>query len=866
MVSRTGKQSTVGQQDRQLVFQGTWRSYQARVLENLEPYLADKKCHLVAAPGAGKTTIGIEIIARVNQPALVLVPSLTIKTQWLHRIRDAFLEDDHVFDQLVSGDLYQPKWLTVATYQALHQVISRQDINALVSLFRAQSLGTLCLDECHHLKSAWWKSLEQFKAAFQEVTTISLTATPPYDANPQEWRRYQAMCGEVDEEITIPELVKEGSLCPHQDYLAFSYLTDEEADQYHQIEAARQRLFDDLIQDQLFEEAIRSHRYLQGQMVEEELFEKPDHLLSWLSYLETKGDRLPGLLSQLIEAQQLPEFTPALLGDLLQAFLYEDQEAYTCDAAYRRQLEARIKGAGLIERRQVMLGDSQELLACLQGSVSKLASIQNIVRDEYNSLGGGLRLLILTDHIYKDYVANIGLLDAEVKKLGVLPIFEHLRRWLDATANPLPLAILCGSLVVIPRTARDQLEDKLTGHQVTFEPLAHLRDYLVVNVASGEQELTRAMTSLFEEGSLQVLIGTKAFLGEGWDAPCINSLILASTVGSFVLSNQMRGRAIRTWPQDPQKTSNIWHLVTLVPGQDQQLDWQQLDRRFQQFMGLSYDGRSIENGLSRLDLDLEGIEPEDLVNLQFQTSFRAMDRDRLKADWDAALVRHQTIEVVQRQQVSRHRVAFAVQVANFLSPQQLSLPLLALLASPLLVLKAFGALPAVLSAAAMLGTWSYGRYRTYTSPKNKLRLLAQGILDSLRAKQVRAFSTALVQVEEQDGDCCVSLSQASYREKEVFAQLLAEFFTDLRTPRYVIQVDEGKEGVSYYSVPSLFAANKRDAQRFFKRLEPLFKTSRLIYTKNPQGRQFLLEARARSLFESRQLIQVKTMQSITNRD
>ena len=25
------------------------------------------------------------------------------------------------------------------------------------------------------------------------------------------------MCGEIDEEITVPELVKEGSLCPHQD-------------------------------------------------------------------------------------------------------------------------------------------------------------------------------------------------------------------------------------------------------------------------------------------------------------------------------------------------------------------------------------------------------------------------------------------------------------------------------------------------------------------------------------------------------------------------------------------------------------------------------------------------------------------------
>ena len=36
------------------------------------------------------------------------------------------------------------------------------------------------------------------------------------------------MCGEIDEEITIPELVKEGSLCPHQDYVYFNYPTKEE--------------------------------------------------------------------------------------------------------------------------------------------------------------------------------------------------------------------------------------------------------------------------------------------------------------------------------------------------------------------------------------------------------------------------------------------------------------------------------------------------------------------------------------------------------------------------------------------------------------------------------------------------------------
>ena len=69
------------------------------------------------------------------------------------------------------------------------------------------------------------------------------------------------------------------------------------------------------------------------------------------------------------------------------------------------------------------------------------------------------------------------------------------------------------------------------------------------------------ITALFKQGGIHVLVGTTSLLGEGWDAPSVNSLILASFVGSYMLSNQMRGRAIRTQEGNPHKTANIWHLV-----------------------------------------------------------------------------------------------------------------------------------------------------------------------------------------------------------------------------------------------------------------------------------------------------------------
>ena len=41
-----------------LEFKGTWRNYQARVLEHADRYMADGKIHIVAAPGSGKNDIG----------------------------------------------------------------------------------------------------------------------------------------------------------------------------------------------------------------------------------------------------------------------------------------------------------------------------------------------------------------------------------------------------------------------------------------------------------------------------------------------------------------------------------------------------------------------------------------------------------------------------------------------------------------------------------------------------------------------------------------------------------------------------------------------------------------------------------------
>ena len=205
-------------------FRGSFRSYQQAVLDESEGYLADKKLHIVAAPGSGKTVLGLELIRRVDAPTLILSPSVTVRQQWGERFAELFLPEGEKLEDYVSDTLGSPAPICSITYQALHAA-SRPDETGEPRWKRAvrdMQIGTLCLDEAHHLRSEWQKSLEALLDELGgSVTVIALTATPPYDSTPAEWARYRRVCGEIDAEIFVPELVAQKTLCPHQDYVYF---------------------------------------------------------------------------------------------------------------------------------------------------------------------------------------------------------------------------------------------------------------------------------------------------------------------------------------------------------------------------------------------------------------------------------------------------------------------------------------------------------------------------------------------------------------------------------------------------------------------------------------------------------------------
>ncbi len=894
--------------NRILQFKGTWRNYQARVLENAEKYMADGRVHVVAAPGSGKTTLGIELIKRMSEPALVLAPSITIREQWVARIADAFLCEGVKPEDYLSQNLREPRAITVATYQALHSAMSKytgtldetekqEDVDFsdfdLISMIKDNCIGVLCLDECHHLRSEWWKALEELRTKCNNLKVIALTATPPYDSTPAMWSRYMSMCGEIDEEITIPELVKEGSLCPHQDFVYFNYPTEDELAEVKKFEQRGQEMLAWLMQDNEFCKAMQSHQCLNGTVNADKLLDQPSYFASILIYLKEKGISYPTHLKRLLGAKQLPKMDAGWMEKLLQGFLYDDAESYAIGKEYQEKLADKLKASGLIEKKKVSFTANEGIEKLITNSKGKANSIKEIVFHEYQATGEGLRLLVLTDYIRKEYEKALGNPESDINSLGVLPFFEMLRReaeqrfenpgvqnsnsgnitgeqalstgkLLVEAAKKLRIGVLCGTIVIIPAEAKEALEKEVEGiGKITFSSIGSLseNDYVKVNAVGDAHFLTSAVTNIFTKGYMQVLVGTKSLLGEGWDSPCINSLILASFVGSFMLSNQMRGRAIRVFKDQPEKTSNIWHLVCLKPwdevksNSEEEIseDYSLLSRRMEHFLGLHYTENFIESGMDRLSIIKSPFNNENVNTMNQQMLELSGQRDQLKSRWQNALSLYKKMDIVEETEVEEKAVSATV------FKDTLSKMILIGIVTAILVISFIGAkisgkgismILGILAAAGVLVLISkFPKLSMLATPMKRLKAFGMGIRKALLQQNLLETDTSRVMVEtKKAATSSIYLAGGSSRDKELFTKCVKEFFAVIDNQRYILVKAKKHQGLDgFYCVPECFAKRKEDAEKFASCLKPYIGEYELVYTRSEKGRELLLEGRVRAM-------------------
>lgn len=889
---------------KEIKFKYSWRKYQQRVFDELQEHLSNGSLHVIAPPGSGKTVLGLEVAIRLNKPTLILAPTIAIRNQWIHRFCELFLQTNHTPDW-ISRDIRNPKFMTVITYQSLHSAcnnwrIDEEEIeideenaeetkgngratnlnldNIIIGL-QSQQIKTIVVDEAHHLKNEWWQTLTKIKEKLDPII-VGLTATPPFDVSVNEWQRYINLNGPVDTEISVPELVIEGDLCPHQDFVFFTLPTENENQSIVDFRNNIEKLYQEIISDETIIQAIQQHPiWLNPTEHLDWIYNNLSYYSACLIFLKYNDNEIPKTHLEVIGDYkfEIPKLDYEWIETLLDFYLYNEKEHFKAFEEHQKTLENRLRRFGAIERRQINFSHNKRVTGFLTSSISKLNGIKEIVDSEYKNLGNELRLVILSDYILKEFYINSQENNLELNKIGVIPIFEKLRRENNENKK---IAVLTGSIIIIPVSAFSAFKANALKHgitQISSSLVPFDSNYILINQTELiKHEIVHIVTQIFQQGEIEVLIGTKSLLGEGWDAPAINSLILASFVGSFVLSNQMRGRAIRIQDGNSNKTGNIWHLVCIDPtsptGGD---DFEILKRRFRSFVGVSFrDEPGIENGIGRLNLSENIRHKEELEKKNVEMLSHACDRESLKQRWQEALKKGvNLIEEIkipfpeEREYKATKSMYLHNTIKNLMA--MLGFSVLGYLEGILQVLgksarniKTMDGLYVFLTIIGIGGVLLFGRqafkafrlYFRYRDISKDIQQIGNALLITLIKAGVIKNDISKLKVEtnvDNWGAVFCHLEGGTTFDKSTFINALQEVIAPIDNPRYVI-IRRNKfmlfvKQKDYHSVPEIIGRNKNLAEYFKKQWESLVGSCDLIFTRTIEGRKILLKSRVKSL-------------------
>ncbi|GAA0551372.1 DEAD/DEAH box helicase family protein [Chitinophaga japonensis] len=795
--------------------------------------------------------------------------------------------------------------MTVVTYQGLHAACNNlvdenededtaneeeaaengngrsanPNLDSIVNGLRSQNIKTIVVDEAHHLKNEWWQTLTLVKEKIKPVI-VGLTATPPYDVTATEWQRYIDLNGPVDTEISVPELIMEGDLCPHQDYVHFTLPAEKEYQSIIDFRRHIEKLFLEIRSDETMLRAMELLPMWQNPMEHLDwIYNNLSYYSACLIFLHANGKEIPETHLEIIgdKRLQVPPLDYNWLEILLDFYLFREKAYFKPYEQHQTALENRLKRYGAIERRQISFSYNKKITGYLTSSINKLNGIKAIVDFEHGQLGQDLRLVILADFIRKEFFINSAENNLEINKIGVIPIFEKLRR--ENTGNK-KIGVLTGSMIIIPKTAYPAFESKAAKYsisQVSASPVPFDSNYILIEQTEQlKHDIVHIVTQIFQQGEIEVLVGTKSLLGEGWDAPAINSLILASFVGSFVLSNQMRGRAIRAQNGNRDKTGNIWHLACIDPtvatGGD---DFDLLKRRFRSFVGVSFrKDPAIENGIDRLNIPGNMGEQEAIEKKNAEMFAFAGNRESLKQRWKTALETGTTLVEEVRIPFPEERPYQAVKTLYF---NKTIANLIATLGSGLLGfgleslqglsrsarhIRSMQDLYTFLAILGTLGAAIFGRmaykalrlYFMYRDISKDIQQIGKALLHAMQKAGAIHTDMAALKVEasvDKWGAVHCHLEGGTTFERSTFINALQEIVAPIDNPRYVIirkhRFMHFIKQKDYHAVPQILGRNKHLAEYFKGQWEWLVGACELIFTRTIDGRKLLLKSRIKSL-------------------
>ncbi len=850
----------------------------------------DRATYLVVPPGGGKTLIGLEAARRLGQPTIVLCPNTAIQAQWISQWQTDFAPAPRPVPATASREL--PTALTVLTYQAICTGTGGDELSqlhpngrAVIDRLSAGGPWTVVLDECHHLLELWGRLLKAVLGQLDHPSVIGLTATPPHLMTAAQAGLHQALFGAVDLEVSAPALVREGRLAPYQELAYFCRPTPAEADyiggQAIRFAELRTGLLDPAFASTPFlawlQYRVVERRSREGVPVSWPRFERDEPALADAALRLHTAGLLP--LPEGARIREKHRHDPAaqdwvaLIGDYCQHCLLASADPR--DERAREAIRRALPSVGYrLTRAGVRPADSP-VDRVLARSASKAHAVTQILATESGELGPRLRALVLCD--YEEASGTLpadltGVLQAEAG--GAYLVLQTLLA--DPQTAVLDPVLLTGRRVACGPDTADRLISWLRDAEPRLAPVAGPArgQPAIVEVSAPAGWDTRRyvplVTRFFAAGGARCLVGTRALLGEGWDAPAVNVMVdlTAATTATAVV--QARGRALRLDADWPGKVADNWGVVCVTGGHPKgAADFDRFVRKHDRYFALSQDG-DVVSGISHVDPRLSPYAPPpenrfDALNVEMllRTAERTAARERWAIgtpyqDEPVATVTviagrslglpSQAIEAVAAPSPHGRTPALAVTVTVLLAA------VIALAVLPVAAAVVAGAVV----AAGLAVVFRAVRRLMAAPPQGSLDNLAAATADALHAARLTERGAEAVRIQAQaDGSYRAQLQDVPASESALFADALDETLSPLAQPRYVAPrlIIEPPQGlgaatrlaarrlvtgyvpatVVYHAVPAALGTNAKLAAIFQQAWNAHVSPGAVLFTGAPEG-------------------------------